>query len=266
MHRARDSRGRFLARARSSIFTSPSASRDRQETPPLSPTETPSPRIPGIQEPRVDSPTPSIEFEPGRDSSLSPTGRPIVIEELESSEEEGEISSHSPFVEEPEDFEIPRRIIMAEEEGGGRGRGRGGGGNNNNNNGGRGPIGGGNRNGDNSFGFPIVNEDSRATMKNISPSVLPNFHGLRTEDPETFLFEFEVVCRTYDYLDDSQKLKLFPSTLKDQALKWFMGLLTQSIRTWDEMKQTFLDRYLDYCMPTNHKDEVFKMIQKEDES
>ena len=43
MHRARDSRGRFLARARSSIFTSPSASRDRQETPPLSPTETPSP-------------------------------------------------------------------------------------------------------------------------------------------------------------------------------------------------------------------------------
>ena len=101
---------------------------------------------------------------------------------------------------------------MAEEEGGGRGRGRGGGGNNNNNNGGRGPIGGGNRNGDNSFGFPIVNEDSRATMKNISPSVLPNFHGLRTEDPETFLFEFEVVCRTYDYLDDSQKLKLFPST------------------------------------------------------
>ena len=118
MHRARDSRGRFLARARSSIFTSPSASRDRQETPPLSPTETPSPRIPGIQEPRVDSPTPSIEFEPGRDSSLSPTERPIVIEEVESSEEEGEISSHSPFVEEPEDFEIPRRIIMAEEEGG----------------------------------------------------------------------------------------------------------------------------------------------------
>ena len=45
-----------------------------------------------------------------------------------------------------------------------------------------------------------------------------------------------------------------------------MGLGTQSIRTWDEMKQTFLDRYLDYCMPTNDKDEVFKMIQREDES
>ena len=116
------------------------------------------------------------------------------------------------------------------------------------------------------FGFPIVDEETHATMKNISPSVLPNFYGLRSEDPETFLFEFEVVCRTYDYMEDSQKLKLFPSTLKGSALKWFMGLATQSIRTWNDMKQTFLDRYLDYCMPTNHKDEVFKMMQKEDEN
>ena len=103
-------------------------------------------------------------------------------------------------------------------------------------------------------------------MKNISPSVLPNFHGVRNEDPKTFLFTFEVVCRNYDYLEDSQKLKMFPSTLKGAALKWFMGLLPQSVRTWNDMKQTFLDRYLDYCMPTNHKDEVFKMVQREDEN
>ena len=63
-------------------------------------------------------------------------------------------------------------------------------------------------------------------MKNISPSVLPNFHGLKSEDLETFLFKFEVLCRTYDYLQDSKKLKLFPSTLKGAALKWFMGLIT----------------------------------------
>lgn len=51
------------------------------------------------------------------------------------------------------------------------------------------------------------------------------------------MFEFEVLCMTYDYLEDSQKLKLFPSTVKGVALKWF-----------------------------NHKDEVFKMMQREDES
>jgi len=70
--------------------------------------------------------------------------------------------------------------------GGGRGRGRG------NNGGGRGNNGGGrgNREIDNSFGYPIVDEETNATMKNISPSVLPNFHGLKCADPGTFLFEF----------------------------------------------------------------------------
>ena len=147
MHRDRDSRGRFLARAKSSIFTSPSTSRNRQETPPSSPTYTPSPRIPGIQEARIDSPTPSIEFESERDPFLPSTERPIVIEEVESSEEEGEIPSRTPLVEEPEDSEVSRETTMTEEgaTGFGRGRGRGGGGNNG---GGRGNI-GGNRDGDN---------------------------------------------------------------------------------------------------------------------
>lgn len=49
-------------------------------------------------------------------------------------------------------------------------------------------------------------------------------------------------------------------------MKWFMGLVTQSIRTWNDVKKVFLDRYLDYCMPTNQKDEVFKMMQREDEN
>ena len=45
-----------------------------------------------------------------------------------------------------------------------------------------------------------------------------------------------------------------------------MGLITQSIRTWDEMKISFLQRYLDYFTPINRKDEVFKMMQREDEN
>jgi len=42
-----------------------------------------------------------------------------------------------------------------------------------------------------------TNGDNR--MKNISPSSLPHFHGLNSEDPDTLLFEFVVICRTYDY-------------------------------------------------------------------
>ena len=39
-----------------------------------------------------------------------------------------------------------------------------------------------------------------------------------------------------------------------------------SIRTWTQMKEALLCKYRDYCMPSNIKDEVFKMTQKEDEN
>ena len=61
-------------------------------------------------------------------------------------------------------------------------------------------------------------------MKNIPVATLPIFYGLITEDPKIFLFEFEILCRSYDYTADAHKLKLFPSTLKEATLRWFMGL------------------------------------------
>ena len=53
---------------------------------------------------------------------------------------------------------------------------------------------------------------------------------------------------------------MFPTTLKDGALKWFMGLGTHTIRTWDKMKNVFLEKYKDYSMPHNLKDEVLNMM------
>ncbi len=47
------------------------------------------------------------------------------------------------------------------------------------------------------LGFPIQDTDINVHMKNIPPSFLPNFHGMRSEDPEIFLFEFEILCRSY---------------------------------------------------------------------
>ena len=66
--------------------------------------------------------------------------------------------------------------------------------------------------------FPIRETNGDTKMKNISPSALPHFHGLTLEDPDTFLFEFVVICGTYDYTSDDEKLKLLPSTLKDATL------------------------------------------------
>ena len=73
-------------------------------------------------------------------------------------------------------------------------------------------------------------------MKNISPSVLPRFHGKATKDMDEFVFKFNILCRSYDYTTDAQKLKLFPATLKDNALHWFMSLGGRTVTNWDRMK------------------------------
>ena len=114
--------------------------------------------------------------------------------------------------------------------------------------------------------FPIRETNGEMKMKNISPSALPHFHGLTTEDPDTFLFEFVVLCRTYDYTEDEQKLKLFPSTLKDAALRWFMGLPGNSITTWAQMQQAFNTKYRDYCRSKETKGEIFRMTMGNDDS
>ena len=74
------------------------------------------------------------------------------------------------------------------------------------------------------FGFPILDTMKDVTMKNIPPSSLPTLYGKSSEDPDTFLFEFDILCRIYNYLQDAHKLKLFPATLKDSSLRWFMGI------------------------------------------
>ena len=106
MHRARDSRGRFIARAKSSIFTTPSTSRNRQDTPPSSPTHTPSLRIPGILGAAAklgDSPTLFTKSDLGEEPFFTSTGEHIVIKIVESpEEEEGETLPRLPLMEEPE--------------------------------------------------------------------------------------------------------------------------------------------------------------------
>ena len=98
-------------------------------------------------------------------------------------------------------------------------------------------------------------------MKNIPPLALPHFHGMSFEDPDSFLFEFDIVCRSYNYVRDAQKLKLFPATLKDSALRWFTGLGDHTIRTWQEMISAFLKKYQEYCRTRDSQNDIFRMQQ-----
>ena len=83
------------------------------------------------------------------------------------------------------------------------------------------------------LGFPIGDLRRGATpMNNIPLSALPNFHGLSSKDPDEFPFDFDILCRSYDYVTNDHKLKLFLETLKGNALRWFMNLAGHVIMTW----------------------------------
>jgi len=92
------------------------------------------------------------------------------------------------------------------------------------------------------FGFHSLDLAQNVNMKNIPPSILSNFKGTIIEDLDAFLFEFDILCKSYNYVDDAKKLKLFTSTLKYYALIWFMGLPEYSIGSWEDIKTTFLKK------------------------
>jgi len=61
--------------------------------------------------------------------------------------------------------------------------------------------------------FPIRDIIGKDPMKNIPLSIygtmhiplsyLPSFQGMTMEDLDTFLFEFDILCRSYDYISDA---------------------------------------------------------------
>lgn len=55
------------------------------------------------------------------------------------------------------------------------------------------------------FKLPISDLHDNAYLKNILASSLPKFYGLVTEDPDTFLFGFDVLHRSYDYTIDAHR-------------------------------------------------------------
>ena len=96
-----------------------------------------------------------------------------------------------------------------------------------------------------------------AQIQYVPSSIFPNFHRLRNEDPDEFLFQLEILCREYNV----QTLNFFPLTLKGAALQWFMSLGGNWIQTWEDMKHMFLKRYQDYYRVN---EDIFEIAQGEE--
>ena len=117
------------------------------------------------------------------------------------------------------------------------------------------------------FSFPLPSLIRNANLKNIPTTTLLKSYGLLIEYPNTFLFEFNILCHSFDYKTDAHKLKLFPATLKESVLWWFMGLGANATSTWDEMQTLLLQKYKEYCKGNDPRgDDIFWISQKEDET
>lgn len=81
------------------------------------------------------------------------------------------------------------------------------------------------------FYSPIGNLQGHAPIKYIPLFTLRTFQGMIIEDPDTFMLEIYVICRSYYYTTNEHKIKLFPSTLKGEILSSFIALSKASINS-----------------------------------
>ncbi|XP_022030932.1 uncharacterized protein LOC110931867 [Helianthus annuus] len=99
-------------------------------------------------------------------------------------------------------------------------------------------------------------------------NILPHFNGRSNDEPYTHLAEFSSICSTiggHDFALEEVKLRLFQFSLKDKAKQWFLTLPANSIRTWGEMQQVFLDEYYSMAKTDDARDEIrsFRQLSSE---
>ena len=88
----------------------------------------------------------------------------------------------------------------------------------------------------------IVPPHEQMVVKPYLVPLLPTFHGMESENPDSHMREFEEVYNTFKaeiVIVDLMRLKLFPFTLKDKAKFWLNSLRPRSIRNWIEMQAGF---------------------------
>ncbi|XP_031101871.1 uncharacterized protein LOC116005774 [Ipomoea triloba] len=76
------------------------------------------------------------------------------------------------------------------------------------------------------------------------------FGGARVEDPKAHIVHFDRICQTVkmnDITSGAIKLRLFPFSLRDQALSWLNSFPANHFITWEQLYKAFMQKY---CPPS----------------
>ncbi|XP_073131470.1 uncharacterized protein [Henckelia pumila] len=110
--------------------------------------------------------------------------------------------------------------------------------------------------------------NNRTVWDIIRPPV-EDLGGTSVEDPYAHLERFLSICDTFKVngvISDAVRLHLFPFFLQGEAIEWLDDLPAGSITTWDQLVQTFLNKYFPPTKMAKLFSDIISFRQKEAES
>ena len=117
----------------------------------------------------------------------------------------------------------------------------------------------------------IVRPAITANYFELKPSfiqMVPSFHGMSTEDPNLHIHNFLEICDTLKINgvnDEAIRLRLFPFSLKDKAKAWLISLPSNSITTWTDLANRFLQKFFPPAKTGKLRNEIMTFAQLDNE-
>nr|GEU68442.1 transposon Ty3-I Gag-Pol polyprotein [Tanacetum cinerariifolium] len=124
------------------------------------------------------------------------------------------------------------------------------------------------------YGEPIVISKILAENFEIKTNLLQlvqtnKFHGFESDNPHTHISNFKRMTSTLKYRDvpnDAIKLMLFPYSLEGAARIWYEKEPPNSILTWDDLVNNFVNQFFRPSKTTHLKNEISRFTQRFEET
>ncbi|CAN6684919.1 unnamed protein product [Malus baccata var. baccata] len=114
--------------------------------------------------------------------------------------------------------------------------------------------------------YPDVEDGTTFEIKPHILNILPSFHGLPNSDPNMHLADFIEACDNTiirGFSSEAIKLRLFPFSLKDKAKAWLHSLSANSITTWTELQEKFLNKFFPSFKTLALKKEILALLKSQ---
>nr|GEU75062.1 DNA-directed DNA polymerase [Tanacetum cinerariifolium] len=118
--------------------------------------------------------------------------------------------------------------------------------------------------------IPEINADHFEIKTNFLQLVQANpYHGFERENPHTHINNFKRITSTLKFRDVSNdviKLMVFPYSLEGAARVWYVKETPNSILTWDDLVNKFVNHFLPLSKTTHLKNEISRFTRRFEET